>query len=117
VTDLPERRQALLAASLHLSGEKQALLTSLGKLGVSDQAFVAALAVVQMLGFNRHLPLRFWTISEMTGQPAERVVEAIDELVELGVLERWTHQRRIRRVNWYRLAIPACAGEPGPEDR
>jgi Fic family protein len=106
VTGLAETRQALLAASLDLPSEKQALLTSLGSLGVSDQAFVAALAIVQMLGFNRHAPLRFWVISEMTGLPAARVAEAIEELLERGMLERWTHQRRIRRANWYRLARP-----------
>lgn len=103
---------SLRASCSSLSPEKRALLSWLRSRGVSDQAFISALAIVQMLAFNRHRALHSRPISAVTGLPVEIIRPAIDELVQVGALEAWSHQHKVRRVYLYRLVMPPDACEP-----
>ncbi|WP_233874868.1 hypothetical protein [Paraburkholderia adhaesiva] len=105
----PAPLQSLWDSCAHLPTEKRALIRRLASLGVSSQALIAALAVVQILWFERYVQLPFRSISHVTGQPTTDVRHAIDELLAAGAIEHQVYQRPIARVNYYRLSMPGDA--------
>ncbi|WP_233874372.1 hypothetical protein [Paraburkholderia adhaesiva] len=102
----PAPLQSLWDSCARLPVEKQTLIRCVAILGVSNQALIAALAVVQILWFDRYVPLPFRSISDVTGQPTKDVRQAIDELLAAGAIEHQVYQRPIARVNYYRLSMP-----------
>jgi hypothetical protein len=105
----PEAECGLRASCARLPDEKRALLAQLGRMDVSDRAFIAALAIVQLVRFDKDSLLRTSIISELTGLAPESVGRAVEELVMVGVLIRWTPEHGRRRANLYRLAVLAGA--------
>lgn len=56
-------------------------------------------------------------LTRYTGMGSRGVRKALRELEKLGEVETMHHSGRDRRVNTYRLSMPACACVRGPDGR
>ncbi|WP_233874106.1 hypothetical protein [Paraburkholderia adhaesiva] len=78
-------------------------------LGVSDPAFLTAQVIAHVLSFDEDTCLSFPPISNVTGLPAQAVHQAMDELLEAGIIRRCKYPHKTNSKALYRLVTTATS--------
>lgn len=96
---------AVSVKTLHaaLSNVQRTFLARLVEHALSDDAFLVALLVVPLLDFGQQRPIPDLDLRAACGFTARRWTDAVNELVQLGALQRSRPRLPARRMSAFRL--------------